>query len=82
MDTLLVMVVRFLDRPQGPVTSRFLRMFSADRNHLHHLLATSQPALAHRGVIYVLVLGFCSLALLVAATGIRFGHHLVLVESP
>jgi len=70
MDTLLVMVVRFLDRPKGPFTTRFLRMFRADRNHLHHLLE-------HFGgnrsrivaVIYTLVLSFCALALLVAVTG-------------
>jgi UDP-GlcNAc:undecaprenyl-phosphate GlcNAc-1-phosphate transferase len=70
MDTLLVMVVRFLDRPKGPFTTRFLRMFRADRNHLHHLLE-------HLGgnrsrivaVIYTLVLSFCALALLVAVTG-------------
>ena len=82
MDTLLVMVVRFLDRPQGPVTSRFLRMFSADRNHLHHLLAHFGSRRSRIvGVIYVLVLGFCSLALLVAATGDSvLGITLVLVE--
>jgi UDP-GlcNAc:undecaprenyl-phosphate GlcNAc-1-phosphate transferase len=70
MDTLLVMGVRFLDRPKGALTGRFLRMFHADRQHLHHLLA-------HFGgnrsrivaVIYCVVLSFCSLALLVAATG-------------
>ncbi len=70
MDTLLVMAVRFLDRPKGALTGRFLRMFHADRQHLHHLLA-------HFGgnrsrivaVIYGVVLSFCSLALLVATTG-------------
>jgi UDP-GlcNAc:undecaprenyl-phosphate GlcNAc-1-phosphate transferase len=82
MDTLLVMVVRFLDRPKGALTGRFLRMFHADRQHLHHLLA-------HFGgnrsrivaVIYGVVLSFCSLALLVAATGeTTLGVALVALE--
>ncbi len=70
MDTLLVMVVRFLDRPKGALTSRFLGMFHADRQHLHHLLS-------HLGgkrsrivaIIYSVVLSFCGLALVVAVTG-------------
>ena len=82
MDTLLVMVVRFLDRPKGPVTGRFLRMFHADRNHLHHLLA-------HFGgdrsrivaVIYAVVVSFCALALVVAVTGqTTLGVALVALE--
>jgi len=82
MDTLLVMAVRFLDRPKGALTGRFLRMFHADRKHLHHLLA-------HFGgnrsrivaVIYGVVLSFCSLALLVAATGeTTLGVALVALE--
>jgi UDP-GlcNAc:undecaprenyl-phosphate GlcNAc-1-phosphate transferase len=82
MDTLLVMMVRFLDRPQGPVASRFLRMFSADRNHLHHLLSHFGSRRSRIvGVIYVLVLGFCGMALLVAARGeSTLGIALVLVE--
>lgn len=70
MDTLLVMTVRFLERPKGPFTTRFLRMFHADRQHLHHLLD-------HFGgkrsrivtLIYAVVLSFCALALVVALTG-------------
>ncbi|MEA2602419.1 MAG: UDP-GlcNAc:undecaprenyl-phosphate/decaprenyl-phosphate GlcNAc-phosphate transferase [Acidobacteriota bacterium] len=82
MDTLLVMVVRFLDRPKGPFTNRFLCMFRADRKHLHHLLA-------HLGgkrsrivaMIYCLVLSFCALALLVAITGqTALGVALVVLE--
>lgn len=38
IDTLLVMAVRFPHRPKGALASRFLRMFHADRNHLHHVL--------------------------------------------
>jgi UDP-GlcNAc:undecaprenyl-phosphate GlcNAc-1-phosphate transferase len=82
MDTLLVMGVRFLDRPKSALTSRFLRMFHADRQHLHHLLA-------HFGgerrrivaVIYGVVLSFCGLALFVAITGeTTLGVVLVLLE--
>jgi len=82
MDTLLVMAVRFLDRPKGPFTTRFLRMFRADRNHLHHVLE-------HFGgnrsrivaVIYAVVLSFCALALVVAITGqTALGVALVALE--
>lgn len=70
MDTLLVMAVRFLDRPKGPLVNRFLRMFRADRQHLHHLLSNLG---ARRSVIvaaiYVVVVVFCLSALVVAATG-------------
>jgi UDP-GlcNAc:undecaprenyl-phosphate GlcNAc-1-phosphate transferase len=82
MDTLLVMTVRFLDRPKSALTSRFLRMFHADRQHLHHLLA-------HFGgerrrivaLIYGVVLSFCALALFVAVTGeTTLGVVLVILE--
>ncbi|HEX9943781.1 MAG TPA: MraY family glycosyltransferase [Thermoanaerobaculia bacterium] len=82
MDTLLVMGVRFLDRPKSALADRFLRMFHADRKHLHHLLA-------HFGgrrsrivtVIYAVVLSFCTLALVVAATGeSTLGAWLVALE--
>jgi UDP-GlcNAc:undecaprenyl-phosphate GlcNAc-1-phosphate transferase len=69
MDTLLVMLVRFLDRPKGPFGTRFLAMFHADRNHVHHLLlrySGSRPAVV--GWIYAAVLAFCTLALVVAVT--------------
>jgi UDP-GlcNAc:undecaprenyl-phosphate GlcNAc-1-phosphate transferase len=82
MDTLLVMAVRFLDRPKGALTGRFLRMFHADRKHLHHLLAhfggERQRIVA---VIYGVVLSFCALALVVAETGeTTLGVMLVLLE--
>lgn len=69
IDTLLVMAVRFLERPKGKIASRFLRMFVADRNHLHHLIesmAGRRQAIV--GSIYVLVLASCALALVVALT--------------
>jgi UDP-GlcNAc:undecaprenyl-phosphate GlcNAc-1-phosphate transferase len=82
IDTLLVMAVRFLDRAQGPVTSRFLRMFRADHNHLHHLLSHFGSRRSRIvGTIYVVVLGSCCMALLVAATGeSALGIALILVE--
>jgi UDP-GlcNAc:undecaprenyl-phosphate GlcNAc-1-phosphate transferase len=82
IDTLLVMGVRFLDRQEGPLTGRFLRMFHADRQHLHHLLS-------HFGVrrsrivtaLYVVAISFCAMALLVAVTGAdTLGIGLVVME--
>lgn len=69
IDTLLVMLMRFLDRPKGPVTGRFLRMFHADRNHLHHLLLHMSGS-RRRVVfgIYTTVIAFCLFAILVALT--------------
>ncbi len=82
MDTLLVMAVRFLDRSHGPLAARFLRMFRADRNHLHHLLShfgTRRGRIV--GVIYAVVVCFCAMALLVAITGANLlGVALVVVE--
>ncbi len=69
-DTLLVMLLRFLDRPKGSWGERFLRMFHADRNHIHHLL---QNLGADRkrvvGVLYGVAIAFCIAALAVAVTG-------------
>lgn len=82
MDTLLVMAVRFLDRPKSALADRFLRMFHADRKHLHHLLS-------HFGgrrsfivaTIYAVVVSFCVLALVVAITGqSTLGVALVVLE--
>lgn len=67
IDTVLVMIVRFLERPKGVFFRRFLRMFHADRNHLHHLLETL--VVSKRDVvrwIYVMVVVSCSMALVVA----------------
>jgi UDP-GlcNAc:undecaprenyl-phosphate/decaprenyl-phosphate GlcNAc-1-phosphate transferase len=70
MDTLLVMSVRFLDRPKSALADRFLRMFHADRRHLHHLLAHFGGKRSRIvAVIYAVVLSFCALALVVAFTG-------------
>jgi UDP-GlcNAc:undecaprenyl-phosphate/decaprenyl-phosphate GlcNAc-1-phosphate transferase len=82
MDTLLVMGVRFLDRPKGALTGRFLSMFHADRKHLHHLLAHFGARRSRIvALIYGVVLAFCALALLVAATGeTTLGIVLVVLE--
>lgn len=82
MDTLLVMAVRFLDRPKGPFTTRFLRMFRADRNHLHHILEHFGGKRSRIvAVIYTVVLSFCALALVVAVTGqTALGVALVILE--
>jgi UDP-GlcNAc:undecaprenyl-phosphate GlcNAc-1-phosphate transferase len=69
IDTLLVMALRFLDRPKGPFGARFQRMFRADRNHLHHMLLRlggSRQAVVVW--IYAAAAAFCLFALLVAFT--------------
>jgi UDP-GlcNAc:undecaprenyl-phosphate GlcNAc-1-phosphate transferase len=82
MDTLLVMLVRFLEQPRGRAANRVLRVFSADRNHLHHLMERHG---ANRrtivSVIYGLVLASCLLAMLVGVTkSCGLGLALVVVE--
>ena len=83
MDTLLVMLVRFLEEPHGRTSNRVLRMFSADRNHLHHLMerhGASRRTVV--GVIYLLVLFACGLAMVVGLTkDSGLGIALVLVEA-
>jgi len=70
IDTLLVMGVRFLDRPKGAHAEGFLRMFRADRNHIHHLLQHVRGSRTSVvGTIYAVVLGSCVAALLVAVSG-------------
>src|SRR6185295_4409961 len=43
IDTLLVMAVRLVAKPHGSSVRRLARMFQADRNHLHHLMARAAP---------------------------------------
>lgn len=69
IDTLLVMMLRFLERPKGEFFRRFLRVFHADRNHLHHLLETLVTS--RRKVvrwIYGMVVLSCLMAASVALT--------------
>jgi UDP-GlcNAc:undecaprenyl-phosphate GlcNAc-1-phosphate transferase len=82
VDTLLVMLVRFLERPKGRFAGRFLRMFRADRQHLHYQLERLGARRARIvGWIYAVVLTFCALALVVALTRSRtLGLFLLIVE--
>src|SRR2546428_6670007 len=68
IDTLLVMAVRFVEKPQSSFVQRFARMFQADRNHLHHLLANIAPGRKQIVlIIYFVAACFCAMALIVAA---------------
>lgn len=82
LDTLLVMTVRFLDRPHSRLAERFLRMFHADRQHLHHLLdhfGASRTRIVQ--ILYAVAVSFCAMALLVAFTGeLALGVALVVLE--
>jgi UDP-GlcNAc:undecaprenyl-phosphate GlcNAc-1-phosphate transferase len=82
LDTLLVMTVRFLDRPHSPIAERLMRMFHADRQHLHHLLAHFGAARTRIvTVLYLVAVSFCAMALLVAVTGeTLLGVVLVVLE--
>jgi UDP-GlcNAc:undecaprenyl-phosphate GlcNAc-1-phosphate transferase len=70
IDTLLVMLVRFLEGGGANVPRRVERMFRADRQHLHDLLGN---LVAHRKTVvqalYILVLLSCAGAVLVATSG-------------
>lgn len=82
LDTLLVMTFRFLDRPHSPIAERLMRMFHADRQHLHHLLAHFGAARTRIvTVLYLVAVSFCAMALLVAVTGeTLLGVVLVVLE--
>jgi len=68
IDTLLVMGFRFVSRPHGAFAERLLAMFSADRNHVHHLLLRRRGRGRVVAWIYGTVLTFCVLAVVVAVT--------------
>jgi UDP-GlcNAc:undecaprenyl-phosphate/decaprenyl-phosphate GlcNAc-1-phosphate transferase len=82
IDTLLVMAVRFVEKPQGSLVRRFARMFQADRNHVHHLLARTAPGRKHIVVvIYCVAACFCMMALVVAVSrSAALGVAMVVVE--
>src|SRR5438093_2357875 len=82
IDTLLVMAVRFVQKPQGSGVRRFARMFQADRNHLHHLMAHIAPERKHIVlVIYFVAACFCAMALIVSVSrSAMLGTILVIVE--
>ncbi len=70
LDTLLVMLFRFVEGEGRPLVGRFARMFRADRKHVHHALGN---LVRRRGrivvVLYVTASFFCAAALAVALTG-------------
>ncbi len=82
IDTLLVMVLRFVAEPRSPVTVRLLRMFRADRAHLHFLLegmAGSRVRVVRW--IYAVVLASCLAAVAVALTkSVQLGLVLVAMQ--
>src|SRR2546422_1993871 len=82
IDTLLVMAVRFVEKPQGSLVRRFSRMFQADRNHIHHLMARTAPGRKQIVlVIYFVAACFCAMALVVAVSrSAALGTALVVVE--
>ncbi len=82
IDTLLVMVVRFLDSPGHPLLRRLAMMFQADRRHLHHLLLHLAP---QRGSIvlglYAVASLFCFMAVAVAMSrNSLLGYALLVIE--
>jgi len=83
MDTLVVMTVRFLERPKGHAVERLLRIFRADRNHVHHLMqrhGASRPTVVR--MLYLFVLVSCAMALTVGLTkSSGLGVTLVIVEA-
>jgi UDP-GlcNAc:undecaprenyl-phosphate GlcNAc-1-phosphate transferase len=82
IDTLLVMAVRFIEKPHGSVLRRFARVFKADRNHVHHLLVLIAPGRKHVVLaIYFVCAWFCVMALAVSLTrSAVLGVALVIVE--
>lgn len=69
IDTTMVMATRFLERPKGRAFKRILRIFHADRNHLHHLMQSivvRRRSVVH--CIYGLVLASSVLAVVTAVT--------------
>lgn len=81
-DTLLVMAVRFFGRPDSRKADRILRIFRADRSHLHHVMQNLN--LNRRRVVivtYGLVILFCAFSLVVAfSRRTDLGVVLVMVE--
>src|SRR5205823_3944845 len=82
IDTLLVMAVRFLEKPHDGLVGRFARMFQADRNHVHHLMMrTVRGRKRIVVVIYLVTASFCAMALVVTVSrSAPLGIALVIVE--
>jgi UDP-GlcNAc:undecaprenyl-phosphate GlcNAc-1-phosphate transferase len=82
IDTLLVMAVRFVRKPQGPFVRRCAQMFQADRNHVHHLMERAAPERKYIVLaIYFVAACFCGMALAVAVTrNGQLGIALIVIE--
>jgi UDP-GlcNAc:undecaprenyl-phosphate GlcNAc-1-phosphate transferase len=82
IDTVLVMAVRFVEKPHGSPLRRFARMFKADRNHLHHRMAQVAPGLSQIVLLICFVAAcFSAMALIVAVSrSATLGIALVIVE--
>jgi UDP-GlcNAc:undecaprenyl-phosphate GlcNAc-1-phosphate transferase len=82
IDTLWVMVVRYLDSPDRSLLRRLARMFKGDRNHLHYVLLALAPKRSRIVVwLYAFVAASCVMAIVVSVGGrAEFGIGLVAVE--
>ena len=82
LDTMLVMTRRFRHHPASNPLRRLLRVFHADREHLHHLMLFFNATPARTVFsIYALVLACCVFSLTVAiAKSALLGFGLVAVE--
>ncbi len=82
IDAFLVMLGRFLQGTESGPLKRALRMFNADRNHLHHLMEVlhlTRPRVVLG--IYALVMAFCAFSLTVALSkSAPIGLALIVVE--
>jgi len=82
IDALLVMLARFFNSPESGPVKRWLRMFKADRNHLHHLMEMfhlTRPRVVLG--IYALVVACCAFSLTVALSkSATIGLALIVVE--
>jgi len=66
IDTLLVMIVRFIDSPRDGRHGRLGRIFHADQNHLHHLVIyLARHRKTAVGWVYALVAFSCAASLIV-----------------
>ncbi len=82
IDTLLVMADRFLGRTGDSFHDRFVGMFKADRQHLHHLVLALTPKRARVVLaLYGLVVAFCLMAFLVTVErNMWLGIGLLVIE--
>ena len=68
IDTLFVMMIRYYRETEGGVAERFAAMFTADRNHLHHLLAERGGRRVAVVTIYAVAFAFSAMAIIAVVT--------------